>query len=1023
MVAFIVIGLVAAPSVKRETFPDIPPTEVEVRVSYPGGTAEEVEEAICQRIEDAVDGVQNMDEKRCDSREGLAIATLDMREDADFARFLDDVKSEVDAIDSFPDDAETPVIRQLGRTDFVASVAVAGPMAAPDLKAYAEGLKDRLLRLDGVSKVTIEGFSDHQIRIEIPATTLRQYGLSVDGLADTIARQSVDLPSGDIESGDSTVLIRFTDERRAPREFEDLVVVSAASGAEIRLGDIARVTDTFEKAEENSVFNGERAAYLVVEKARDNDTLSVVDQLRAFLETERAKAPPTLSLELTQDISSIVRDRLNMLLRNGLQGLGLVFLVMWAFFSLRYSFWVTMGLPVAFLGTIAGMAAFGYSFDMITMVGLLIAVGLLMDDAIVISENIAAHRRMGKPPVEAAVDGAKQVLPGVISSFFTTVCVFGALAFMQGHLGSVLKVMPVVLTITLAISLVEAFWILPHHLMGALESDQDKKPGAIRVRIEAGIDWTRENVVGRVVDWSVTNRYMALGLVLMAFLGAVSMLAGGVLKFRAFPDLDGDVIEARVLLPQGTPLARTEQVVDGVIASLREVEREWAPRQPQGQSLVRNVGVQYGKNADAFESGPHVATISVDLLGAEVRDAKLDELLGRWRELTGRIPDVIAIKFSERVIGPAGRPIDIRLLGDDLGELKAASLELLDWLGGYRGVFDLTDDLRPGKPEARIRLREGASALGLTAKDIAAQLRSAFQGKKAAEVQSGSESYEVEIRLTLEDRDSLADLEYFTVTAPGGEQVPLDAVAVVERGRGVGRIHRVDGRRTVTIQGQIDDDATNANELVRDTRARFLPELAKRFPGVEVEFQGQAKESSKTGSSLRRNFLVGLVGVFLILSFQFRSYIEPVVVMAIIPLALVGVVMGHALLGLEISMPSLVGAASLAGVVVNDSILLVRFIKLRRAEGLDIVAAATRASRERFRAILLTSLTTVAGLTPLLFERSLQAQVLAPLVTSLAFGLSVTTMLVLIVVPSFYAVLDDFGLARPPDEAGVSGHA
>jgi len=1026
MVALIAIGLAAAPAVKRETFPDIPPDEGEIRVPFLGASAEEVEEAICRRIEDAVDAVDNLDEKRCDAREGLAIATLVMREGADFDRFLNDIKTEVDAIDTFPDDADVPVIRQLGRTDFVLSIAIAGPMSAPHLKAYAEQIKDKLLFIKGVSKVTIEGFSDHQIRIEIPATTLRQYGLSVQDLADVVARQSLDLPSGTIETSDENVLIRFTDERRTPRQFENLVVVTAPSGAEIHLGDIATITDRFELDEAKNFFNGQRAAYLAVEKGKGDDTLDVVDAIQAFLATERAQAPPGVVLEVSRNLSSIVLDRLTLLIRNGIQGLILVFLTMWAFFSLRFSFWVAMGLPVSFLGTIAMMAIMGYSFDMITMVGLLIAVGLLMDDAIVLSENIATHIRQGKTALTAAIDGSRQVAPGVISSYLTTICIFGSLAFMKGHIGAVLKVLPVILIATLTVSLVEAFLILPHHLAHALKGTEGKEPTAMRRRFDAAIDWVREVVVGSVVERAVRWRYLTAGLVIALLLVSASMVAGGILKFRAFPALEGDVMEARILLPQGTPLKRTETVVGRVTAALKTVGAEFADRQPERPPLIRNVGIQYSKNVDAFETGPHVATVIVDLLKSDQRDRPLDQIMGRWRDLVGTVPDVISIKFTEPQIGPGGRAIDIRLLGSDLGELKAASLEMQTWLKGYRGVLDLTDDLRPGKPEVRVRLRDGAGVLGITARDIAGQLRTAFQGKVADEIQVGPESYEIDVRLAEADRNSLADLDYFTVTTKDGGQVPLGAVAMLDHGRGFSRIHRVDGQRAVTLQGDVDTRTANANAIVQDLRQRFLPGMAARHPGVRVSFQGQAKESARTGTSLRRNFAIGLLGVFLLLSFQFKSYIEPVIVMLAIPMGLIGVVWGHLAMGLELSMPSMVGFASLAGVAVNDSILMVEFIKIHRRQGVEVTVAARRAARERFRAILLTSLTTVAGLLPIVTETSLQAQVLIPLVTSLVFGLVTATMLVLVVVPTAYSILHDFGLTASvatEENGGEGGRA
>ncbi|MCY4442725.1 MAG: efflux RND transporter permease subunit [Deltaproteobacteria bacterium] len=1010
MLAFLMVGFAFAGTVKRETFPDIPADSVEVRVPFRGAAALDVEEAVCLRIEGVADAIDGREETRCEAREGLAVATLVMREGGDIDRFLNDVKTEVEGIQDFPEAAEAPVVRQLGRRDFVASIAVAGPLRPEGLKAYAERMKDDLLAIPGVAQVRVQGFSQRQIRIEVAAPTMRQFGLSVGDLADAVAAQSVALPAGAVETRDTTVLIRFDDERRTPRELEGLVVVASESGAVIRLGDIATITDRFELDEDKSFFNDKRAAYLAVEKGRDDDTLDVIDAIRAYVDTERGRAPPGMVFEITRDVASIVRDRLTMLVRNGIQGLGLVFLVMWLFFGLRYSFWVAAGLPVAFMGTIAGMAAIGYSFDMITMVALLIAVGLIMDDAIVIAENIARRRRSGRSAIEAAVEGTKEVAPGVLASFLTTIAVFGALAFLRGEIGAVMKVLPVILILTLSFSLVEAFLILPHHLKGALDAAGGQERRGLRGRFENGLERFTETWVGRLVDAAVSWRYLTVGLIVGLLLGAVAAMAGGTLKFRAFPDIEGNVLEARLLLPQGTPLARTEAVVDRVVAAIRAVNRELAD--PGGQDVVRNVGIQFNRNQDAHESGEHLATVIVDLVDSESREVSLDGVRERWRAQLGELPDVISLTFSEPQLGPGGKPIDIRLLGEDLDALKAASNGLLEWLRGYRGVLDLSDDLRLGKPEVRVRLREGALVLGLNASQVARQLRAAFQGRVAGEFQAGAEDYEIDIRLSGQDRNSLADLAWFAVTLPAGEQVPLYTVATLDSGRGYSRIHRIDGRRAVTIQGDLDPDVANAGEIIADTRARLLPDLLGRHPGMSVELEGQTQELAASGSSLGRNFLIGLAAIFLLLSFQFRSYVEPLVVMAAIPVGLVGVVVGHLVLGLDLSMPSMVGFVSLAGVVVNNAIVLVTFIKIHRRGGEPAAAAACRAARQRFRAILLTSLTTVAGVLPLLTETSLQAQVLVPLVTSLAFGLAAATFQVLFLVPSLYAILDDFGLTE-----------
>ncbi len=606
--------------------------------------------------------------------------------------------------------------------------------------------------------------------------------------------------------------------------------------------------------------------------------------------------------------------------------------------------------------------------------------------------------------------------PGVIASYLTTVLVFGSLMFLKGHVGSIMKVLPVILIATLTVSLIEAFLILPHHLAHTGKGDAARAPSWFRAGFEKRLEWVRQNVVGRGVDLAIEWRYLFLGVVVAIMMASIALVIGGYLKFLVFPEIDGNVIQARILLPQGTPLQKTETVVKQVTGALGRINRELTPLQPNGRSLVENINVRFGSNIDSYENGPHVATVSVDLLDAQVRTTVLNEILNKWRAETGDLTDIIAINFVEFQLGPAGRAIDIRLHGKDLDALKSASIELQQWLSSYRGVMDIRDDLRPGKPEIRMALGDGALALGLDASKIASQLRAAFFGKTADEFQLGPESMEVNIRMTAKDRNSLADLEYFTVTAKNGRQVPLGVVADLQRGRGWARIARVDGRRTVTIQGNIDTDLANANQIIGDTAKRFLPGLYQRYPGLTVSYSGQAKEGATTGRSVGQGFALGLLGIFLLLSFMFRSYIEPLIVMSIIPLGLIGVIWGHYILGFDLSMPSIIGFASLAGVIVNDSILLVHFIKIRRRQGMSPIEAARMASRGRFRAVLLTSLTTIAGLLPLMAEQSLQAQVLKPLITSLTFGMTVSTLLVLFVVPVIYAIFDDFGWTADVDE-------
>ncbi len=1007
MALMVIIGLSALPELRRETFPDFAAQKLEIRLLYPGASAEDVEEAVCQRVEDALERISEVEEVVCVAREGLGTVVVEMMDDSDMARFMEEVKSEVEAIRDFPEQVELPVINELGRTDKVVAVAITGPMSANDLKAYAEQIKQRMQQMPEISQIEVLGFSDHQLRIEVSAHAMRAFGVSMSDVANAVRRQGIDLPAGTLQTHDQDLLLRFADLRRSPQELADLVVVSAASGAEIRLGDIARISDRFELDERKTLFNGRRAAVLQVIKSRQQDSLVVMAAVNRFLAAERQRAPPGVAFTVTQDRSSIVSDRLNLLLKNGAQGLLLVFLTMWLFFQLRFAFWVAMGLPISFLGALFIMGMLGLTINMITMVALLIAIGLLMDDAIVISENIAAHLRRGKSPAQAAIDGARQVAPGVISSFLTTIAVFGPLAFLSGHMGNVLKFIPMVLCLVLAVSLIEAFMILPHHLAHSLRK-QRRETSRFRHCFEQQLELFRQRILGPAVDFAVRRRYGFVGGVIALFLLSIGMVLSGKLKYQVFPNIEGNIIEARVLLPQGTPLWRTEAVVARITDGLQAVDDHFSPLQPDGRRLVQNIQVRYSTNQDAGESGPHLATVTADLITAEERRGRLDDIIHHWRSSVGEIPDLIALNYKEPVIGPGGIPLEIRLKGPDLEQLKQASLELQGWLGRYQGVFDLSDDLRPGKPELRMRLREGALALGLDATTIANQLRAAFFGVTASEILVEGEAYEIDVRLAQHDRATLTDLETFRILTAQGEQIPLSTLVQIEPNRGFSRIKRVDGVRTVTVTGDLDARIANAQELINHTRQHFLPGLQQRYPEVRIGIEGQSRESDKTGSSMMRSFAIGLVCIFVLLSFQFRSYLEPLVVMFVIPLSLIGVIWGHLLMGVALSMPGIIGFTSLAGIVVNDSILLVEFLKRQRRKGYGTVEAAKIASQARFRAVLLTSITTIAGLFPLLLEKSTQAQILIPLAISIIFGLLATTLLVLLVVPALFGILDDF---------------
>lgn len=1006
LVLIVAAGIMAAPTLKRETFPDFRDTEAEISVIYRGATATEVEDAICRRIWGAVDAVEHLQELSCTAQENVARAVATMAPGGDAGRFVTDLRTEISDVDDFPEEADPAIVRQLHRSDAVASVAVAGDMPPAQLELYAADLQDRLAALPNVAEVGMTGFGERQYRITVARAVLLQHGLTVSDLATRISAQSLDRPLGSLETGARDISLRLTEERRSPEALARIVVLSRPNGAELTLGQIASIKETHSPEEDRAYLDGQRVAFLQVDKSLGSDALRVFDAVQALVTAERDRLPPAIRIEVVQDMTSIVRDRLTMLVQNGVIGLVLVVGVMSLFFRPGYAIWAALGLPVAFLGAFVVMAVTGLSLNMITLVALLMAIGIVMDDSIVISDAIADEARNGASRIEAAIAGTRRVLPGVLSSFATTVAIFAPLSFLSGDLGAVLEVLPVVLIAALAASLIEAFWVLPHHLSHGLKS-AERPPSRFCAGFERGFDRIRDRGLGRLVDAAVTWRYLVTGLTLAAMILTVGLLRDGHVQREALPDIDGDVLEARILMPQGTPLQRTEEVAARVTAALDAVDQRLSPMQPDGAALVQTVQTVFNRNASAGEAGPHVATISADLLGAERRATTLDELIAAWRAEIGKVPGAIAITLTEPGIGPQGRAVEIRLSGSDLRTLEQAGNRLVAELETYAGVYNAMHDLRPGRPELRLTLARGATGLGLTGRDLADQISAAFLGRIVMTVQDGDIAHEIEIEQALTDRSTLEDLTAFEIRLPDGTRTPLATIARIDEGRGWGSITHVDGRRTVTIAADVDGRIGNADAIVGDVTTGFLQDLAREFPGVSVTIEGQNANSAETMGSILRGFLIGLVGIYVVLSFQFRSYVEPVIVMLTIPLALVGVVLGHLLMGYNISMPSIMGAASLAGIVVNNAILLVQVIKRRIGEGTLAAEAAGLASRDRFRPIVVSVSTTLMGLAPLLLETSTQAQTVKPLVISVVFGLFSATVLVLLVLPAFYAILDD----------------
>jgi len=1024
MLVVILLGVLGVTSLRREVFPEFASEYINVQVIYKGATAEEVEETICRRIEEEIEGIEGIEQVDSTSRENMGMVVIEVADGYEVADVLKDVENAVDQIDNFPEDTEDPVIWEVDRIDKVCTISVwADKMPEKDLVALADSIKKELLAVDGVSLIEESGFSEHQIKIRVRDEALLAQGLTIGDVAREISSQSIDLPSGSVETDQREIKIRVVDQRHWAEDFRDLTVKASPDGARIPLRAVAEVADTFEDEWTQATFEGRRCVNLDVNKTESEDTIQVRNRVKGFLDARRALLPPNVHLTLWGDWSFYVKDRLGMLVKNGIWGFILVFLTLWLMLNLRLSLWVAVGIPISFLGALFVMDQMHMSLNMITMFSLIMALGIIVDDAIVIGENIFAHYSHGKPPALAAVDGTKEVALGVTASMLTTVAVFMPLLQMQGEIGKVMRVMPIGVITALSVSLIEAFLILPHHLSRSL-GKIPKSPPPLRKAIDRRVKWLTRRVYSPVLQWSVRRPLIPVAAVVMLFMIALGMLLGGRLKFQLFPELDGDFLVAQIELPDGADLRRTRQVVRRVEDALRVVDRKFTPMQPDRKHLVKYVSTTFGfsrtigRQAEQPQTGSHLAQVVVELLGADQRTATCDDVLAVWRRAVGDVPDVVSLTIEQMQVTPGGKAVDIQLQGKDLEDLQRASYRLQDKLRGtrqepgYPGIRNVTDNLRPGKEEVRVRLKPVGRHLGITAAALAVQLREAFWGNIAEEFQRGADTFEVEVLFAPGSRQSLADLDDFKLKTPDGQMVPFHEVATAQLDRGYSQIVRADGRRTVSVTADVDTEKGNVTEIMDDLENEFFPQFLKENPGVSINLEGQRKETAKTTGSLRRGFIIGLAIIFILLSFVFQSFVEPIIVMLAIPFGLIGAVAGHLLMGIDWAMPSSIGFISLSGIVVNDSIVLVTFIKRRLAEGRSIRDAVHLAGMRRFRPVVLTSATTVAGLLPIMLETSLQAQFLIPMAASIAFGLMFATVVVLLLVPCLYTIAARLGWSQ-----------
>lgn len=1045
MVFIIMAGLFTVMNMRREMFPQFSLDMIVVSVPYPGASPEEVEEGICVKIEERIESIEGIERIVSTAREGNGEVLAELETGADTQKILDDIKAEVDRIDTFPDDAEEPIVKEIINQDPTISVAIFGEVSEKRLRQVAEGIRDdlqdakfvpqtksgglqsfvasilkpfKIKKTDTITQIDLVGVRDYEIAIEVSEEDLRRYEISFDQVASAVRTGSIDLPGGKIKTEQGEILIRAKGQLYTGQEFEKLPLITLSDGTVVRLGQVAKVIDGFEDLDIKTRFNGKQAAIVQVSRTSEQDIIEIANIARNYVETQKSKFPEDLEIAVWGDISTMVQSRIDLMLRNGLQGIVLVFIALALFLNLRLAFWVAIGIPVAFMGAFVVLNGFDQTINMISLFAFIMTLGILVDDAIIVGENVYTHYTSGKSPSAAVVDGLKEVGGPVIMAVSTTIVAFLPLMFIAGIMGKFIAVMPMAVIMILIVSLGEALIILPSHLHHALTQSEKKDRKftswheRLRGRIEQGLQAVIDRVYLPAIKYVVKNKYFTFSIGIGVLIISLGIIAGGYVPFVFFPKGESDWIVAEVVYPLGTPFKLTEETVSHLEKESFALNTVYSDFTRQNGKLVINafsiVGAIPRRDWKPPEFGSHVGEVWLELASSEKRtNISTHAILAKWRNLIGEIPGVERLQFATLEGGPAGNPIDIQLRGKDFDQLKQASAELKSEIATYPGTFDITDNFKPGKQEQKLRVKEGAGSIGITMRDLARQVRQAFYGDEALRIQRGRDDVKVMVRYSDKERRSIAGIEDMRIRTMDGQEIPIEEVADITPGRSYSVVHRVDRKRTISVISDLDEDIANASVIVADLKANFLPGLTERYPGITYALEGQEKRTRESLNSIKSGYFLALMGIFLLLASQFRSYLQPVIIMMAIPFGLIGAILGHLVLGMEFTIVSIFGIVALSGIVVNDSLILIDFINRAVGSGVDVNQAVIESGRARFRPVLLTSVTTVAGLFPLLLERSFQAQFLVPMAVSLCFGLMVATILTLLYVPALYLIVQD----------------
>lgn len=1005
-----------------EGFPAIRPNTITVSVAFRGATPAEVEESVVIRIEESLHSLEGIDEIQSIASEGSGMVTVLVEEGYDVRNLQDDIKNRVDAINTFPTETEKPVISVAQMQQLAISVLVAADgINERDLRRLGEQVRDEISNLPEVSQVELHGVRPYEISVEVSETTLQQYSLTIEDVSQAIRRSSIDLPAGGIKTDSGEILLRTKGQAYVGADFEDIVLRSREDGSRLILSDIATVVDGFEENELFSRYNGKRAVTIRVTQPGTGSLIEIATAVKEYLKTAQERMPSGVELTYWQDSSKMIKSRLSTLKNSAIFSAVIVFTLLALFLRIGLAFWVMLGIPVAFMGAIALLPYMGYTINIITLFALILMLGIVVDDAIVTGENVYKKLEAGMPPGQAAVLGTQEVAVPVTFGILTTVVAFMPLLFIPGPRGQIFGQIPAVVMPVLLFSLVESKLILPahvKHLKIVRDSDRGIGPWIYRKQqiFAKGLEAFINRVYRPVLAVALNNRYVTFALFIALGLTMFGILKSNRVGQVFFPRVARETVTGSLQMPLGTPFERTQAHIDRMEEEAFALQEKYTDP-TTGQKLIESVlttkGAQNlaGRRGGTMRTGrSHLGEVAFELIPPETRtifpDLDAQALAMEWRGNIGPLAGAKELNFRAE-IGRGGEPIDLQLEGQDFAVLKEISEKLQAHLNTYEGVFDVRDNFEDGKQEIKLRIKPAAEQVGLDMQQLARQTREAFFGAESQRIQRNREDVRVMVRYPREERSSLANLQGMRIRTPQGDAVPFGDVAEASMGRSFSAIQRVDRNRTISVLGDIDKEKVDMVSL-NESIGEFVDELLLDYPGVRFRFGGEAKEQADTNESMLIALVVLFFCLYSLLAIPFRSYLQPFVVMAIIPFGLIGALLGHMIMGKPLSIISYWGMLALVGVVVNDSLVLVDYInRRRRDEGETLIDAVRTAGAARFRPIVLTSLTTFFGLAPLIWEKSTQAQFLIPMAISLGFGILFATVITLILTPVCYLVLED----------------